>query len=69
MHRNNKHVSMIMSPEDGVSLIPRTLVLTKKTTLSQCRMPCLNMHHCRNLKSYVEKTGNDNVALKLKDLV
>lgn len=69
MHRNNKNVSMIMSPEDGVSLIPRTLVSTNKTTLPQSRMPCLNMYHCRNLKSYVEKTGYDNVALKLKDLV
>jgi len=48
---------MLMSPEDRGSLIPRTLVWTNKTTLTQCRIPCLNMHRCRNLKFYMVKTG------------
>ena len=51
-----ENVNMVMRPEGGVSLIPRVLVSADKTTLSQCRIPCLNMHHCRNLKSYVVKT-------------
>jgi len=35
MKRNRKkNMNMIMSPEDRVSLIPRTLVSTNKTTLT-----------------------------------